>query len=549
MGTHAINERFVLLAAPAGFARIPGAVADIGLARKYKAVSAGSSLDVTSAVDFTPAGQGLKPLAPVHINAGRDSGGNITITWHRRTRVDGEWRDYTDVSLGESEDRYVVEIYSGTTLLDTLTSAQQSVVWWLTSQRAVNGGAPVFGFTAKVYQVSASVGRGSAGVAGLALPPAVIMLPDAPTGDPSLPAGYVRKDSIAHYSAVASAGSTPIAMIVDATVPPKIRYFASADGGQNWSQIGADSSTAPVVSTVEEWSAVLSDGTYIGFNNSNRNVYGAVPKIYRGTASAAPVFTGAELLGGSWPKCIAADGLNCYIITEAARVWKSTDAGTTWADLGALSGDFNQLVNASSQVTARLRLHKAAAGWLLESISHYIDSYDGTATQKAILRTPDAEPVSGWITCLDLRSGLLFADYHGRLGKVGSTFVTRTEGNISGGTRQSIFWVSADSGVTWTSTVFTGQTYGGAYLSGLSGPYSLGTTPVYIEDGGSRYLSYSGGSWSVQTASGRPSFASWRGVVSAGSALIVPAWTEQGYSMWRTVNGTTWTIGSGITLD
>jgi len=84
----------------------------------------------------------------------------------------------------------------------------------------------------------------------------------------------------------------------------------------------------------------------------------------------------------------------------------------------------------------------------------------------------------------------------------------------------------------------------------LSGPYSLGTTPVYIEDGGSRYITYSSGSWSVQTASGRPAFASWRGVVSPSTGgLIIPAWTEQGYSMWRTANGTTWTVGTGINLD
>lgn len=547
--SHTAGERFVLLAGVAGLARVVSTAADIGAPRSYKAVTSGDSLDSASAIEFTDTGVGLKPLAPVHINAGRDAAGNIVIQWVRRTRIDGEWRDYADAGLGEASERYEIEIYVGGASVASLSSMQPSISWPLSAQRAVAGG-PVSSMLVRIYQRSAVVGRGYPGDATINLPPSVIMLPDAPTGDPSLPAGYLRKDSVAYYSAVAAAGATSIAMVVDSTVPPKIRYFGSADGGQTWAQIGADSSTAPVVSTVEEWNTVLADGTYIGFNNSIRNVYGAVPKIYRGTASTVPVYTGAELLGGSWPKCIASSGNDCYVITEAARVWKSTDKGSTWSDLGALSGDFNQLVTASSQVAARLRLHKAAAGWLLESISIYNDSYDGTATQKAILRTPDAEPVAGWITCLDLRSGLLFADYHGRLGKVGSMFVTRTEGNIAGGVRQSIFWVSSDSGQTWSSTVMSGQYYGGAYLSGLSGPYSLGTTPVYIEDGGSRYITYSSGSWSVQTASGRPAFASWRGVVSPSTGgLIIPAWTEQGYSMWRTANGTTWTVGTGINLD
>ena len=34
--------------------------------------------------------------------AGRDAAGNIVITWARRTRVDGEWRDYADAGLGET---------------------------------------------------------------------------------------------------------------------------------------------------------------------------------------------------------------------------------------------------------------------------------------------------------------------------------------------------------------------------------------------------------------------------------------------------------------
>ena len=552
MATHAAGERFVLLSGVAGLARVVSTAADIGAPRSYKAITSGESLDSAAAVEFSNTGVSLKPLSPVHINAGRDSADNITITWCRRTRVDGEWRDYADASLGESVERYEIELYLGGVQVATLASAQQSVTWRIADQRAVNAGMPVFMFGVKVWQVSSSVGRGSPGSSGIALPPALIMLPDAPTGDATLPAGYVRKATIAHYSAVARAGATPIAMVVDGTVPPKIRYFGSANGGQTWSQIGADSTNAPVVTTTEEWITTLSDGTYVGFDNADRNVPGATPKIYRGTATAVPVYTGAGLLGGSWPHSITADGLNAYIVTEAARVWKSTDKGTSWVDLGPLGGEFSQLVGASGRVNARLRLYKSAAGWLLESIAAYGDQFNGTATQKAILRTTQTEPVDGWVTCLDLRSGLAFADYHGRLGKVGSYFITRTEGVApsGGGAWQSIFWVSSDSGQTWASTVLPGQTYGGAYLSGLSGPYNLGGTPVYIEEGGSRYLTYSGGSWSVQTAYGRPAFASWRGVISLSTGeLIIPAWTEQGYSMWRTVNGMTWTIGTGITLD
>ena len=546
MSTHAAGERFVLLSGVAGLARVVSTAADIGAPRLYKAVTSGESLDSTTAVEFSDTGVGLKPLAPVHINAGRDAAGNITLTWVRRSRIDAEWRDYADASLGESIERYEVDIYVGGASVATLASAQQSVTWPLPAQQAV-AGAPVSAFTARVSQVSAVVGRGFEGVAVIDLPPSVIMLPDAPTVDPSLPAGYLRQSTVAHYTAAALAGSTPIAVVVDGTVPPQIRYLASADGGQTWSQIGTDSSTAPVVSPVQEWNTSLSSGAYVGVNLEDRNTPGAVPQIYRGTATTLPAYTGAGLLGGAWPKAIGSDGTNVYVITEAGRVWKSANEGTTFVDLGPLGGEFANLVG--ERVAAAIRLHKTAAGWLLESVSMYSDAYGGTGTQKAILRTTHADPVDGWVLSLDLRTGHASADYSGRLGRVGTRWITRTEGNVPAG-RQSIFWVSDDSGVTWSSTIVPGQTLGGAYLSGLSGPYNLGGTPVYVEEGGIRYVEYTGSSWSPNTASGRPPFAAWRGVISLPSGgLIIPAWTNQGYAMYRSTNGLTWTVGTGINLD
>lgn len=545
MAAHAEGERFALLAGIAGLVRVVSTAADIGAQRSYKAVTAGESLDSASAVDFTDTGVGLKPLAPVLINAGRDAAGNIVITWARRTRVDGEWRDYADAGLGESIERYDVDLYVGGAAVATLSSSVPSVTWPAAAQRAAVGGL-VSSLLVRVYQVSSIVGRGYPGDAQIALPPMVVMLPDAPTGDPSLPAGYLRKSSVVHYRAAVAAGSTAIAVVVDSS-PTKIRYFSSSDNGATWARLGDDSSTAPVVSPLDEWLCTLSDGTYVGFNNENRNTPGAVPQIYRGTATAVPVFTGAQLLGGSWPFCIAADGLNCYIVTENARVWKSTDKGSTWTDLGPLGGEFALMVRAGGVIAGRVRLLKAPSGWLLESVSIYNDAFEGTGTQKAILRTSQAEPVDGWVTSLDLRSNMAFLDTAGRFGRVGNRIITRTEGNGASG-RQSIFWVSSDSGLTWNSSVVNGQTFGGVYLSGLAGPYDLAGTPVYLEDGGRGYISYSG-SWSPASASGRPVFSVSRGVVSTGTALISPASTDQGYSMWRSTGSAAWSISTSINLD
>lgn len=546
MATHAAGERFVLLSGVAGLARVVSTAADIGATRSYKAITAGESLDSAPAVDFSDTGVGLKPLAPVHINAGRDAAGNIIIAWSRRTRIDGEWRDYADASLGEASERYEVDVYVGGASVATLSSMTPSVTWTVADQRAA-AGLPVSSMLVRVYQISAVVGRGYQGDATITLPPAVIMLPDSPTGDPSLPAGYVRDSSIVHYKVVAAAGSTPIAVAVDSG-PTRIRYFSSADGGETWSQLGADASSGPVPGTDEAWMCTLSDGTYVGFNVEDRNTPGAVPKIFRGTATAVPTYTGAQLLGGAWPYCIAADGLNCYIVTENARVWKSADKGSTWQDLGPLGGEFSLLVRASGVIAGRVRLLKAPSGWVLESVAMYNDAFEGTGTQKAILRTANAEPVDGWVTSLDLRSNMVYLDNAGRIGRVGNLLITRTEGNSATG-RQSIFWVSSDSGLTWTSTVINGQTFGGIYLGGLSGPHDLAGTPAYLEDGGRGYITYSGSAWTPQTATGRPVFSAYRGVISTGTALISPASTEQGYSMWRSTGSAAWAISTGITLD
>ena len=63
---------------------------------------------------------GLKPLAPVHIKVRIDRHGHRHITWIRRSRVGGDnWNAY-EIPLGEEEERYRIEIRSGTLQLRSL---------------------------------------------------------------------------------------------------------------------------------------------------------------------------------------------------------------------------------------------------------------------------------------------------------------------------------------------------------------------------------------------------------------------------------------------
>lgn len=160
MGAHAVGELFVLASATAWRRPNPG-TAEIGLERRYKAPAFGTLLSSAAAQDFTNNGVGLKPYAPVLLAGSRDGSSNLTITWIRRTRLGGEWRDNVDASLGEASENHDIEIYTTdfVTLKRTLTATSQSVSY-TASQQTTDFGSPQASVGVKVYQVSATVGRG-----------------------------------------------------------------------------------------------------------------------------------------------------------------------------------------------------------------------------------------------------------------------------------------------------------------------------------------------------------------------------------------------------
>jgi hypothetical protein len=163
MADHAVADRFILFSAST-IVRIPQVTADIGQTRLYKPVTSGSTLAATTAQNFTNSGTGLKPYACVHLGGGRNAANDLTITWVRRGRIDGAWRDSVDVPLSESSESYEVDIYddSGyTTVLRTITATAQTASY-TAAQQTTDGLTPGNTVYFKVYQMSASVGRGHA---------------------------------------------------------------------------------------------------------------------------------------------------------------------------------------------------------------------------------------------------------------------------------------------------------------------------------------------------------------------------------------------------
>jgi hypothetical protein len=109
----------------------------------------------------------LKPLAPVHLSA-RRTGSGVSLSWFRRKRgpMPASWD--VAVPLGEDSEAYELDILSGATVVRTLSSATPTVLYAAADETADFGSAQA-SLDIRLYQVSATVGRGFAAEATLDL--------------------------------------------------------------------------------------------------------------------------------------------------------------------------------------------------------------------------------------------------------------------------------------------------------------------------------------------------------------------------------------------
>lgn len=157
VATHVAGDKFILFTASLYATSLPSNL--IGRLLYYKGVSVGGTLATTAEQDFTHTGRNLKPFAPVHVKGVRDGSGNLTISWLRRTRTGGDWRDGVDIPLGEESEKYEVDVFSGTTLKRTIavTSATAS---YSAADQVIDFGSAQSSISVKIYQLSVVVGRG-----------------------------------------------------------------------------------------------------------------------------------------------------------------------------------------------------------------------------------------------------------------------------------------------------------------------------------------------------------------------------------------------------
>lgn len=135
----------------------------INTARTYRATTVGkyqSQVDIP----FTYTAANLKPYAPVYLNGARNAANDWALTWTRRTRIGGEWRDGVDAPLSESVEAYEVEIWDSgyATLKRTLAGLSSATASYTSAQQVSDFGSNQTTLYVRVYQLSATAGRGYA---------------------------------------------------------------------------------------------------------------------------------------------------------------------------------------------------------------------------------------------------------------------------------------------------------------------------------------------------------------------------------------------------
>jgi hypothetical protein len=123
---HTSVERFVMLQF-AGLLRPVFDLATVGQPFEYLPVSIGRALDSQASVSFANTAIGLRPFAPVNLRR-TTSGTDITLTWDRRTRSTVTFpANQVDVPLFEDSEAYTIDVYSGTTVVGTVTCTAETV--------------------------------------------------------------------------------------------------------------------------------------------------------------------------------------------------------------------------------------------------------------------------------------------------------------------------------------------------------------------------------------------------------------------------------------
>jgi hypothetical protein len=160
-GGHSIGNRFVMLNVPGTVQKTNIAITDLNSSLLWKAVGSRDTIASVPTVPFTTIGRSLMPRAPWNTRTSL-SGSDILIDADRRSRIEND----TSISfasptlaLNEDSEAYQVDVYSGSSLVRTLSGTALPITYPAAAVTADFGSTPAT-LKLAVYQMSGEVGRG-----------------------------------------------------------------------------------------------------------------------------------------------------------------------------------------------------------------------------------------------------------------------------------------------------------------------------------------------------------------------------------------------------
>lgn len=153
---HEAGDTVVLLV-PLGMLRPGFDLSELNQPRRFKAVTRGRRFDSTASVGGVNTGVGLKPFSPYRLRKSV-AAGDITLSWSRRTRLSENWLLGLE-PLGEASEAYQVDIYNGSAVVRTISSTAPAALY-TSAQQIADFGSLQASVSVRVYQISASIGRG-----------------------------------------------------------------------------------------------------------------------------------------------------------------------------------------------------------------------------------------------------------------------------------------------------------------------------------------------------------------------------------------------------
>lgn len=151
----------------AGLTRIDFGADELGLPYNWRVGPASRDIGAESYIGSVHAfrGVGARPFSVVHVR-GQRSAGDLSMAWIRRTRSGGDGWTATEVPLSEAGEAYEIDIMAGALVKRTLNISTPAALY-TAAQQVEDFGAVQAAVSVRVYQLSASFGRGGARAAVL----------------------------------------------------------------------------------------------------------------------------------------------------------------------------------------------------------------------------------------------------------------------------------------------------------------------------------------------------------------------------------------------